>query len=111
MKLQTSIKPRRDGTVTVLGQDRQTYVFAAGPDGELTADVADEATVAHLLATGNFWPADEADQEQALELVKQAQKADEADEDDDEDEADDNALPVEAETPPAPRRGRARKVQ
>jgi len=111
VKLQTSIKPRRDGTVTVLGQDRQTYVFAAGPDGELTADVADESTVAHLLATGNFWPADEADQEQALELVKQAQKADEADEDDDEDEADDNALPVEAETPPAPRRGRARKAQ
>ena len=109
MKLQTSIKPRRDGTVSVLGQDRQTYVFAAGPDGELTADVADEATVAHLLATGNFWPADEADQEQALELVKQAQKADEAEED--EDEADDNALPVEAETPPAPRRGRARKAQ
>lgn len=109
MKLQTSIKPRRDGTVTVLGQDRQTYVFAAGPDGELTADVADEATVAHLLATGNFWPADEADQEQALLLVKQAQQADEAEED--EDEADDNALPVEAETPPAPRRGRARKAQ
>ena len=110
MKLQTSIKPRRDGTVSVLGQDRQTYVFAAGPDGELTADVADEATVAHLLATGNFWPADEADQEQALELVKQAQKTDE-DEGDEEDEADDNALPVEAETPPAPRRGRARKAQ
>lgn len=109
MKLQTSIKPRRDGTVTVLGQDRQTYVFAAGPDGELTADVADEATVAHLLATGNFWPADEADQEQALLLVKQAQQADEAEED--EDEADDNALPVEAETPPAPRRGRPRKAQ
>ena len=109
MKLQTSIKPRRDGTVTVLGQDRQTYVFAAGPDGELTADVADEATVAHLLATGNFWPADEADQEQALLLVKRAQQADEAEED--EDEADDNALPVEAETPPAPRRGRARKAQ
>lgn len=109
MKLQTSIKPRRDGTVTVFGQDRQTYVFATGPDGELTADVADEATVAHLLATGNFWPADEADQEQALLLVKQAQQADEAEED--EDEADDNALPVEAETPPAPRRGRPRKVQ
>lgn len=109
MKLQTSIRPRRDGTVTVLGQDRQTYVFAAGPDGELTAEVADQATVAHLLATGNFWPADEADQEQALLLVKQAQQADEAEED--EDEADDNALPVEAETPPAPRRGRARKAQ
>ena len=107
MKLQTSIKPRRDGTVTVLGQDRQTYVFAAGPDGELTADVADEATVAHLLATGNFWPADEADQEQALELVKQAQGDDEDEDDEDEPEG---GLPVEANTPPK-RRGRPRKAQ
>lgn len=111
MKLQTSIKPRRDGTVTVLGKDRQTYVFVAGPDGELTADVADEATVAHLLATGNFWPADEADQEQALELVKQAQKTDD-DEDEDEDDEDEpeGGLPVEANTAPK-RRGRPRKAE
>ena len=107
MKLQTSIPPRRDGTVKVTGQDRQTYVFAAGPDGELTADVADEATVAHLLATGNFWPADEADQEQALELVKQAQGDDEDEDDEDEPEG---GLPVEANTPPK-RRGRPRKAQ
>jgi len=111
VKLQTSIKPRRDGTVSVLGQDRQTYVFVADDEGLLTGDVGDEPTIAALLATGNFWPADEADQERALELVKQAQKADEDDEDDDKDEADENALPVEAETPPAPRRGRPRKVQ
>lgn len=107
MKLQTSIKPRRDGTVTVLGQDSQTYVFAAGSDGELTSDVADEATVAHLLATGNFWPANEADHAQALALVKQAQ----ADDDDDEEEEPQDGLPVEANTPPKRRGGRPRKAE
>ena len=108
MKLQTNIPPRRDGTVTVLGQDRQTYVFAADDEGLLSADVADEATVAALLATGHFWPADADDAEQALALVKQAQGDDEDDEDD-EDEPED-ALPVEANTAPK-RRGRPRKAE
>ena len=108
MKLQTNIPPRRDGTVTVLGQDRQTYVFAADDEGLLSADVADEATVAALLATGHFWPADADDAEQALALVKQAQGDDEDDEDD-EDEPE-GGLPVEANTPPK-RRGRARKAE
>lgn len=107
MKLQTSIKPRRDGTVTVLGQDRQTYVFVADDEGLLSADVADEATVAALLATGNFWPADEADQEQALELVKQAQ----GDDDEDDEEEPQDGLPVEANTPPKRRGGRPRKAE
>lgn len=115
MKLQTSIKPRRNGTVTVLGQDRQTYVFVADDDGLLTGDVADEATIAALLATGNFWPADEGDAEQALALVKEAEKAARADEDDGDDGDDDeeeaaDALPVESNTPPK-RRGRPRKAQ
>lgn len=108
MKLQTSIKPRRDGTVTVLGQDRQTYVFAADDEGLLSADVADEATVAALLATGHFWPADADDAQQALALVKQAQGDDE-DEDEDDDEPE-GGLPVEANTAPK-RRGRPRKAE
>lgn len=108
MKLQTNIPPRRDGTVTVLGQDRQTYVFAADDEGLLSADVADEATVAALLATGHFWPADADDAEQALALVKQAQGDDEDDEDD-EDEPE-GGLPVEANTAPK-RRGRPRKAE
>jgi len=107
VKLQTNIPPRRDGTVTVLGQDRQTYVFAADDEGLLSADVADEATVAALLATGHFWPADADDAEQALALVKQAQGDDEDEDDDDEPE---DALPVEANTPPK-RRGRSRKAE
>ena len=106
MKLQTNIPPRRDGTVTVLGQDRQTYVFAADDDGLLSGDVTDEATVAALLAGGRFWPANESDAEQALTLVKQAQ-ADDEDEDDDEPE---DAPPVEANTAPK-RRGRPRKAE
>jgi hypothetical protein len=108
VKLQTNIPPRRDGTVTVLGQDRQTYVFAADDEGLLSADVADEATVAALLATGHFWPADADDAEQALALVKQAQGDDEDDEDD-EDEPE-GGLPVEANTAPK-RRGRPRKAE
>jgi hypothetical protein len=108
VKLQTNIPPRRDGTVTVLGQDRQTYAFAADDEGLLSADVADEATVAALLATGHFWPADADDAEQALALVKQAQADDEDDEDEDEPE---DALPVEANTPPKRRGGRPRKAE
>jgi hypothetical protein len=108
VKLQTNIPPRRDGTVTVLGQDRQTYVFAADDEGLLSADVADEATVAALLATGHFWPADADAAEQALALVKQAQADDEDDEDEDEPE---DALPVEANTPPKRRGGRPRKAE
>ena len=111
MKLQTNIHPRRDGTVTVLGQDRQTYVFAADDEGLLSADVADEATVAALLATGNFWPADESDAELALALVKEAEKTARAEDDDDDDGDDpDGGLPVEANTPPK-RRGRPRKAE
>jgi hypothetical protein len=106
VKLQTNIPPRRDGTVAVLGQDRQTYVFAADDEGLLSADVADEATVAALLATGHFWPADADDAQQALALVKQAQ-GDDDDEDDDEPE---DALPVEANTAPK-RRGLPRKAE
>ena len=120
MKLQTSIAPRRDGTVRVLGQDRQTYVFVAGEDGELTCDVTDEATIAYLLLRQDFWPADPDDAESALDLVKkttqpeggeQAGDDDEDDEDDEDEEAVPNALPVEANTPPAPaRKTAARKT-
>lgn len=110
MKLQTNIPPRRDGTVTVLGQDRQTYVFAADDEGLLSADVADEATVAALLATGNFWPADESDAELALALVKEAEKTARAEDDEDDEDEPEGGLPVEANTPPK-RRSRPRKAE
>lgn len=107
MKLQTSIQPRRDGTLKVSGQDRQTYEFAPGPDGELTGDVADEALVAQLLSTGNFWPADPEDIDSALKLVNDS---DAEDPEDDPDAAADG-LPVEAGTPPAPRRAGKAKAK
>ena len=111
MKLQTSIPPRRDGTVRVLGLDRQTYVFVAGEDGELTGEVTDEATVAFLLESQNFWPANPDDAERALVLVKAAApevEPDDADDDLDEEPVAD-ALPVEAETPPSAKRARKAK--
>lgn len=111
MKLQTSIQPRRNGTVTVTGQDSQTYVFEADSDGELTCDVADEATVAALLTTDKFWPANPDDFETAEKLIaaNEEEEADATDEEYGDDEEVADALPVEAETPPAPRRARKAK--
>lgn len=106
MKLQTSIKPRRDGTVKVTGQDRQTYVFVADSEGELSCDVTDTATVASLLAGGEFWPANPEDHDAALALTVADDEDDEPDDGDDMDDdvGDINALPQEANTPPAPAR-------
>ncbi len=70
MKIQTSIKPRLDGTVKVIGQDGQKYEFVADQHGELCCDVTHKKTVAHLVATGNFWPADESDFDSAIQLTK-----------------------------------------
>lgn len=111
MKLQTSITPRRNGTVTALGQDRQTYVFAANATGELECDVADEATIVALLKTDNFYPAPE-DAQAALDLLNRlapiepetelevdlgepGNKPDAALELDDDEPADPNAMPIE----------------
>ncbi len=116
MNLQTSIAPRRDGTVRVSGLGRHIYVFAPGPDGELTCDVTDEATVAWLLATKNFWPADPEDADHALDLVKKTSQAHggepggDDDVDEDEEEAAD-AWPEEANTPPAPKRAKKAKAE
>lgn len=119
MKLQTSIPPRRDGTITVTAKDGKRIVFAPGPDGELVGDVTDEATVAELIDGGMFWPADPADYDIALALTgadKGGDSADDDEADDDSDDGDDGddsappAPPVEANTPPAapkPRAGRA----
>lgn len=119
MKLQTSISPRRDGTLSVTGLDGQKYAFTKGEDGELVGDVADEPTVAHLLSGGMFFPADPADFDVALGLTKvdddgddendqgptggQGQSTGNDDDDDDDDEGSgeqSNALPLEANTPP-----------
>lgn len=69
MKLTTSIPPRKDGTVrvTVLGND--AYVFQAGASGELECEVLNKSAIVALLQTGNFYPADEADFEAAMDVM------------------------------------------
>jgi hypothetical protein len=107
MKLQTTIAPRRDGTVIVRGHKGQEFKFTPDEHEELTCDVADEMLVAKLLASGNFFPADESDFAVATALVQSAVEPPvEPDEpDDDHGEVDDlpddtgdlNALPIEGE--------------
>lgn len=67
MRLATSITARRDGTVRAAGMAGRSYTFTSTPpDGELVADVDDDADLALLLATGHFYPADPADFDAAL---------------------------------------------
>lgn len=101
MKLQTSIKPRNDGTVTVSGLNGAQYVFAMDTDGELTCEVDHAPTVKHLIEGGLFFPCEEADFENALAIAIPQSELSEAD--DFEDMG--GGLPIEANTPPVPARG------
>lgn len=101
MKLQTSIKPRNDGTVTVSGLNGTQYVFAMGTDGELACEVDHAPTVKHLLEGGLFFPCEEADFESALSIAV-AHPEPSVEEDF---EGTGGGLPIEANTPPAPARG------
>lgn len=104
MKLETSIKPRRDGVVLTTGLDGSKYTFAPDPEhgDALVCEVGDEATVKHLLALGNFYPANEADFDRAAELVGDTDGDGEGDGDGEDDPVDPNALPIESNTPPVP---------
>ena len=97
MKLHTSIPPRRDGTVNVLGLDGASYKFERDGEGELACDVAHEPTVAFLLDGGMFYPAEPEDFAQALAIAS-------AGADDDADLGSHDSPPVEAHTPPALRK-------
>lgn len=107
MKLETSIKPRRDGVVRVTGDDGVEYTFAPDQDGVLVGEIPHEPTVARLLALGTFVPADEADLAHAGDLLSQVptdpDSDDEGDGEDDDDEGDMEAPPAEANTPPVPK--------
>ena len=96
MKIETSIRPRTNGTVraTIGGT---LYVFEADAEGRLVAEVEKEAHISALLARGDeFLPADEADFARADTLVNSAAAAEGAPDDypDDED-SDPNAAPIE----------------
>ena len=101
MLIETIIKPRKDGTVTH-EQAGVKWTFRPDVAGRMVCDIEDDAVIARLLATGNFFPSDEADIDAAAALVAQ--------EEDDEDEVIGDGAPVEASTPPAPRRGRQKKA-
>lgn len=116
MKLQTSITPRRDGTVKVAGVDGVEYVFSAQSNGDLLCDVGDAAAIDLLQRQGDhFWPADDEAIERAEALLAQDLGAggDPDDEviDPDDETSDPNALPVEANTPPVTAPGKGRKAK
>lgn len=111
MKLQTSIKPRRDGTVKLAGLNGKTYEFKPDEQGDMVCEVDDDATVVHVLqAQGDyFWPADEEGMTKAEALIDAATGDDHDDdiEDDGEDNSNSSGLPVEANTPPLVAPGKA----
>lgn len=105
MKLITTIKPRRDGTVIVTGADgKALHTFALNDEGQLACDVPDDGTIGMLLLTENFYPADEADYGRALELtggnaaLGGAEGASDDDSGADDDEGTPDSAPVEAGT-------------
>lgn len=70
MKILTTIRPRRDGTVVVAQPGFGKITFAADEAGDLVADVADETALAFLLARDDFQPADAADYAAGEALLK-----------------------------------------
>lgn len=104
MKLQTSIKPRRNGSVVLTGLDGVAYKFEPDENGDMVCDVPHEPTIAHVLELSgdDFWPADETEYAEAERVLAElgSKNAD----DDGEDDADDSnpgGLPIESNTPPA----------
>lgn len=114
MKLETSIKPRKDGKVNV-EISGEKYVFAADETGTLVCEVTNEANIGALLALGDFMPANEEDFAQADALAAQASDVGDEGEDEPDDEGDMNAAPVEepasaVASVPKAKGGRPRKV-
>lgn len=102
MKLETSVIPRRDGTVRAT-VDGELYVFTGDP---LTCEVKNKAHIAYLLSRGDYFPHDPSATSAALAIVEEAQSGNDEEpegegEDQADDEGDENALPIESNTPPA----------
>lgn len=112
MKLNTDIKPRRDGTVNVTVGDT-TYTFRGVP---LAAEVEDESHVSFLLNTSLFYPENAEDFERAGQTLGAALTANQdgdGDQDEEENENDGEELvnggaPVEALTPAKPKQAAAK---
>lgn len=115
MKIETTIKPRKDGKVNA-EIDGTTYVFAADESGALVCDVEDEGNIGILLANENFIPADEADFARAEEIASRSDQDGDGGPDEDHDEQDMNAAPIEEPASavagvPKAKGGRPRKVK
>ena len=100
MKIETTIKPRRNGTVSVV-IDGVTYLFAEDEQGRLGADVDNEKHLSYLLGLGDFLPADEEDFEVAQGLIDPDDEEGEDDPDDSGEEDFEAAPPLEENTPPS----------
>lgn len=122
MKLITTIAPRLTGEVIVHLQSGEVIEFRADESGELSAEVAAESDVAHLLALpgGNFEPANVEDFERAEALVDTLLPKGDAEGEDGDDTGDEpgpddevvnGGLPVEANTPPTPARAGKAKAK
>ena len=96
MKIETSIKPRKDGGVVVKVDDIK-YEFKADESGVLVAEVENEAHISFLLnRSDDFMPADEADFAAAAALIAAADEDGDDEVDEDETEPVDlNAAPIE----------------
>ena len=107
MKLETTIIPRKDGTVIVsLGATK--YVFVADDFGAMSCDVEDMTDVACLMNLGEFHPANPEDYEIAADLVDATKRDDDPDnEGEDDPDPDMNAPPIEES---APARGAKKKL-
>ena len=97
MKLITTIQPRADGSVRLQGLDGIEYPFER-EGNDLAGEIEHKPTILHAIGSGNFYPATEADEQEAQALLDEFVDTPD-DEDGDEDEGDDtvdlNAPPVE----------------
>jgi len=97
MRLLTELPPRVDGVVLLQGS--REYEFKPAADG-LACDIEDEADLALALGSGNFYPADEADEKRAMEIAEDTGE----DDLDDDLASDENAPPIEGNAEPKPKR-------
>ena len=99
MRLETCIKPRKDGVVNV-NIGGVNYTFLPDDTGALVADIEDKEHLAYLLQNcgDNFMPFDPDDFVAADKLAAQSSDEDEDDLEDDDDEQDANAAPIEEPT-------------
>lgn len=124
MLLETLIPPRRDGTLALTGKSGAVYPLTPSGEGTMIGEVGDDDALDLLNRSEDFFPSRDEDVAKLIELRRAAAPADPVDlEDDDpdggqgepagggqvvpvvdledDDPIDPNALPVEANTPPA----------